>query len=299
MEFIKLLANNIINQDHDGRYNFRSSLKDAHGPHYHDFYEMFLVVKGNAVHNVNGEKQWISDGSLVFVRPGDKHYYEQDTQEISGGNNGKAINGSDCQYINVTFRAGITDMLINCFKGCFDFNKLLLAPVSPCITLALSEKNRLKIELTAFNAIKRDDTTHKNAALRIMLSNIIYRYFISYDYSKHNDYPLWLRHLRSEMCKPENFIAGIHRMSEISNISREHIARVIKKYYGMSPSGFINDLRLNYAANLLHNSDSDIIDVCFDSGFNHLGYFYRSFGSKYKMTPAEYKKRNPEEAASI
>ncbi len=286
MEYAELKACNIIEPQQDGRYNFRSSLKDANGPHYHDFYEFFLVVKGSAVHNVNGERQQISDGSLVFVRPGDRHYYEQD---IAGG-------VGDCQYINVTFRSGLADMLINYFKGCFDFGRLLSPPVSPCVTLPAQEKNKLKNELTAFNAIRKDDSEHRNAMLRIMLSNIFYRYFISYDHEKRNDLPLWLKQLRSEMAKPENFIDGMSRMSEISHISREHIARMIRKHYGMSPTEFINDLRLNYAANLLHNSDKDIISVCFDSGFNNLGYFYRSFKKKYDTTPAEYIRRNAEEA---
>ncbi len=128
---------NIIEPHQDGRYNFRSSLKDSHGPHFHDFFEIFLVVRGFAVHNVNGERQRISDGSLVFVRPRDRHYYEQDT---SRGGCGNAAGSAECQYINVAFKTSVAGILTEYFKGCFDFERLLQPPVSPCVTLPASEK---------------------------------------------------------------------------------------------------------------------------------------------------------------
>ena len=44
--------------------------------HTHDFYELFLVPKGSAVHAVNGRSQLLTEGSFVLVRPNDVHRYE-------------------------------------------------------------------------------------------------------------------------------------------------------------------------------------------------------------------------------
>lgn len=44
--------------------------------HTHDFYEIFLVAEGKAIHEVNGSSQLLSKGSLVYIRPSDTHYYK-------------------------------------------------------------------------------------------------------------------------------------------------------------------------------------------------------------------------------
>lgn len=37
--------------------------------HTHDFYELFLVSHGGAIHAVNGRSQLLSEGSFVLMRP--------------------------------------------------------------------------------------------------------------------------------------------------------------------------------------------------------------------------------------
>jgi len=44
--------------------------------HNHDFYEFFYIVKGKAIHNINGENQILSKGDFVLIRPDDTHKYE-------------------------------------------------------------------------------------------------------------------------------------------------------------------------------------------------------------------------------
>ena len=88
----------------------------------------------------------------------------------------------------------------------------------------------------------------------------------------------------------KNFTQGIDKMIELSGRSREHVSRSVKKYFNLSVSEYINKLRLNYAANLLLNSNMSIIDISFACGFQNLGYFYRTFKEQYDLTPANFKK---------
>lgn len=55
-------------------------------------------------------------------------------------------------------------------------------------------------------------------------------------------------------------------MVSLSGRSKEHLARMMKKYYGITTSEFINRLRLNYAANMLLNSNMATIDICLRVG---------------------------------
>ena len=126
--------------------------------------------------------------------------------------------------------------------------------------------------------------------MRSILADVFVRHFYLSDSSPDEKMPLWLSYLLSEMERPENFIAGIDRMTQISKKSREHVARTIQKYCGITVSGYINELRVNYASNLLLHTNTNILDICYACGFQSVSYFYKVFKQKYKLSPKEFRK---------
>lgn len=101
--------------------------------------------------------------------------------------------------------------------------------------------------------------------------------------------PLWLFQLLSEMEQPDNFAAGIERMISLSSRTREHLSRTLKKYYGFTLTGYINDLRINYASNLLLNTNTPILEICYACGFQSVSNFYKVFQGKYEVSPREFR----------
>ena len=56
----------------------RTRLSDVLGnsiPHYHDYYEIFLVEEGPLLHHINGECETIYPDTMVFIRPEDQHFF--------------------------------------------------------------------------------------------------------------------------------------------------------------------------------------------------------------------------------
>ena len=94
------------------------------------------------------------------------------------------------------------------------------------------------------------------------------------------------------MKTPANFILGSSRMIELSGKSREHLSRMMKKYYNMSPAEFVNELRLDYCIHLLTRSDVSVVDICYGCGFENLSWFYKVFNKKYGTTPSKYRKNH-------
>ena len=78
-------------------------------------------------------------------------------------------------------------------------------------------------------------------------------------------------------------------MIALSGRSREHLSRSMKKYMNTTISEFINDLRLNYIANMLRNSNKKISDIIFDSGFNTLSLASTLFVKKYGMNMRQFR----------
>lgn len=65
--------------------------------------------------------------------------------------------------------------------------------------------------------------------------------------------------------------------------------RRFKKISPLTPSDFIKDFRLTYAAQLLLTTTLSVQEVIYQVGVSNKSYFYREFSSKYQMTPWQYR----------
>jgi AraC-like DNA-binding protein len=65
----------------------------------------------------------------------------------------------------------------------------------------------------------------------------------------------------------------------------------VRRHFGTTTTGLVNDLRLEHAARLLSLTDQPIVDVAHASGFDHLSYFYRRFTTRYGRTPRRYRQQ--------
>ena len=67
--------------------------------------------------------------------------------------------------------------------------------------------------------------------------------------------------------------------------------RWFRQMTGQSFIAFLNDYRLNLAADALRTTDDSILAIATASGFANLSYFNRAFKARFRMTPRAYRKR--------
>lgn len=83
---------------------------------------------------------------------------------------------------------------------------------------------------------------------------------------------------------------NIAKVVDATNYSERQISKVLKNKYDYSFPGFINFLRITEAKKLLETSNSKVLDIAMQVGYNSLGHFNRTFKNIEKLTPREYKK---------
>jgi AraC-like DNA-binding protein len=66
--------------------------------------------------------------------------------------------------------------------------------------------------------------------------------------------------------------------------------RYFKETMGTSFVDYLKEYRLTMAARLLLSSDSSILAIASEVGFDNLSYFNRSFKKQYKVTPSQYRR---------
>jgi len=244
------------------------------GSHCHNYYELFIVLKGNVCHIVNSTEQHLHPGQLLFIRDFDFHNY-------------RSTDGKYFEFLNIAFTIDYFDEMAKYLGKKFPSDNLISAELPPCTYLIEREKEKLFYEFTNLGSCIDEETA--KIKFRTLLLDVFMKYFFDYKEEK-NDIPLWLEITVEKMKKPLNFVKGSHQMYEISGKSREHLSRSLKKYYGVTISEFLNTLRLEYCINLLANSNLSVTDICYECGFENISWFYKIFEEKYGSTPSKYRK---------
>ena len=273
--FPKLLAENCIDMQTQCFVRFVYGRVDKFNPHCHDFFEVFIVAKGTVPHMVKGVIQNLPEGSLVLIRPDDVHSHR--------------CEDPDTAFINLNFTREIAESL---FAYLFDEERakeMLYCDMPPMVLLDKANKKRIVSQISELNTKNWKEKDALKIRMKIILVSVLSFFANPVSAEEKEDLPLWLIELTNKMEQPENFIVGTNRMIALSTKSREHLLRSFKKYYGITITDYINNLRVNYASNLLINTNFPIIDICYNSGFQSVSYFNRVFKAKNGISPNAFR----------
>jgi len=81
----------------------------------------------------------------------------------------------------------------------------------------------------------------------------------------------------------------IEAFAKLCGRSLSTFKRDFKNIFHTTPSKWLKNKRLEYAKSLLHKSDLNINQICYESGFINCSHFVKSFKDKYKSPPYQYK----------
>ena len=115
-------------------YNENSEL------HYHDFFEIFLVLSNDVVHIINGQKEAIPRGTLVFIRKNDVHCFEYSTSK-------------EPSFVNLIFKEDVTRKLFEYLSDDFQLDILLTQPNPPSLLVTESDITWILKQLPGFKSI--------------------------------------------------------------------------------------------------------------------------------------------------
>lgn len=246
--------------------------------HHHDYYEFLFLPEDGCGHWANKKYTYLPKGTLLFIRPDDFHdFYGKGKKSLA--------------VVHIGICSEIIENLFRFLGNDFPSEQLLSSDQPPYAVLNSFDIEKCLQLFHELNVIEFNNKQNKALSLRYSLIKIFIEYFSNLeDLSKYKVevYP-WLIKARTEMKKIENFSVGMERMVEISGRSKEHLCRTHKKIFGITPMDYINEIRLNYIANMLMNSYDSIIDICYDCGYKTLSWMYSQFRKKYGVSPQKFR----------
>lgn len=256
--------------------NFRPSLAQSH---WHHDVELIAVIKGSILYNVNGEIIRMCEGEGIFVNAQQFHYILSDDGAYS------------------QFYCAVLHPMLLCSSSRVE--QLYVAPV-------LSNENLPYIHLSdgipwqaeLLQSIKQIYEISRSGIAEMRIQQEFLKLWeILYDNMGGKNETVSLQHPHLSSLK--NMITYIHSyyqekitltdICKAGNVGKTSCTSIFKKYMDCTPIGFLTEVRLQKAAELLRETDMTITEIAYESGFTGASYFAEIFRSHFGCSPREYR----------
>lgn len=254
--------------------------------HYHPEYEIVLVTESAGRRLIGDHIGRFEPGNLALIGPNIPHTYKNDEAYYKSKNKLRA-KSIVIHFLESSIGADFLDMpegkkisqLLKSAGCCFDVkgrtNKLV------------TEKMNEVLVLTGFKKW-------------MVLMEILYELAHSGDLIPITKIPQSVVNEKESdrMCAVLDWIATnfekeirLTDAAAIANMNMNAFSRFFSQRTRKTFSGFIKELRLQKASQLLMEDEMSVTEICFDCGYNNISNFNRQFLQHYHLSPLQYKKQ--------
>lgn len=249
--------------------------------HYHDEYELVLIILGKGKQFIGNHVSDYEEGSLTFLGPNLPHFFRKDEANASGGS------------------------LVIHFKEEFLGKQFSMIPEMQKIKLSF-EKSRMGLQI--FGKTREIIIDKMNQMLRLQgIERLICLLSVLSVIADSNEYELLSSpEIIGQNCKDSdrlnkvfNYVMThfkeeiqLEEVAEIANMSYSGFCRYFKNRTKKNFSLFVNEIRIGYACKRLMETEISISNVCFESGFNNMTNFNEQFKKIVKCTPYQFQRNS-------
>ena len=241
--------------------------------HTHCFAEVFWIFQGKARHHVNGATLDLAAGSVVFIRPHDVHSVEKLPQGPLG-------------FVNLAFS---TEHLRGIQRRYFQND-----PLWPWSDAGLPEISVLEpAQLDRLGDWTGELATAPRSTRELdrFLLNLLHLLAPSAGTQMlPAGMPDWLARACRGIREPEAMQEGVPAWVRLCGRGSEHVARTTRAWLGVTPTEYVNDVRLQFFERQLRSTSIPIIELGMSVGFESSGHLYARFKARYGMPPKQYRR---------
>lgn len=238
--------------------------------HWHDYYEIELVLSGKGTHFLNGRTHPLTRGDVTLLNPSDFHQVQVE---------------EELEIINVSFEESlIRPQLLERFLQ-----------ERSHIHIRLTEK--VVSELTVLLHLLQEELSREKPYRELLVRNLLESVFV-----------LLLRHLpeRKEKMSMQKeplqrallFLHGHFRenpslsaAASVAGLTPNYFSEQFHRGTGKTFKEYLCDLKLSHAKKLLDTSSLSVTEICYASGFQSLSHFLRLFQKSVHCTPSQWRRR--------
>jgi AraC-like DNA-binding protein/mannose-6-phosphate isomerase-like protein (cupin superfamily) len=253
--------------DGSGVRAYRQRLMEPGPIHWHEFYEVFIAVRGAGTHTANGVEMPVEQGTVALLTPADFH-------QVKPGPDG-------LELLDVAFSA---DELHE------DVQELLLSRPDQG-QIVVDGADRLAL-IAEFDRLWGEQDSGSIGSDRI-LQGALERILIEFCRRKPGE-PVHRSLLPRR--NAQRGIAYLHHhfrepltlgaVASQAGMSPHYFSAIFHRATGTRFNAYLRDLRLQFARSLLQAGGLPVTEICHASGFATLSHFERAFKQAYGVSPS-------------
>ena len=259
--------------------------------HSHEFFELVYVAKGQGEHFYKGEYYKISEGDVFMIEPGEEHAYRSGSKQPP-------------LVYNVLFQPtllrreleSLSD--VTSFVDFFYVEPFLRSTVHFEGHLRLQPVEQMEIESLLDRIIL--DFKEKKLGYRILTKTRLIELFIflsrCYHDRKHTPLTMLstdekiMQHISEFIRKHYAQPLTLVQVSEMCRMSTAGFSNKFKQYIGKTFIEFRNEIRIKAAKQMLAQTDTKIVEIAAEAGFDDLSFFNKLFKNAVGLSPSQYRK---------
>ncbi len=241
-------------------FHIRNSLN--FNAHLHDRIELGYLSSGSSDLYVDDKKYHVKKGDFFVVFPNQIHCYE---------------NSENVKSIVMIF----STEHVSEFRGILS-GKI---PVSPVVSGCPEEAVKLVEIMSNVADSAKPEVIHgiTLALFALLIDSVELRQSDRYNISTIKNLLIYCDEHYTEHINIDDAAKALH-------ISRSHISHIFKDKLHSTFEQYISEKRIDYACELLKNSDESVTNIAYMSGFDSIRTFNRVFAKNIGSSPREYRK---------
>ena len=198
-------------------------VSETYALHRHEFYEVFYVLRGQALHEMDGSSQVVSEGTLVFIRPDDAHCY-------------KVLNCDDFEFVNVNIAGSLAAQAFRWLRIPQEsFDRPKLPPSIRLLGAQHEEMQRKFLELS-----RMSPGPERRRSFCALIPEVLLLLFTRADMERTPVMPPWLTEVLQKLDDPACFTQGLPELLRMTPYTQEHLTRSFRRYVHTTPTAYIN-----------------------------------------------------------
>ena len=246
----------------------RKNLKLSSTVHWHDFYEIDIILSGNGSTMINGKNHLLNEGTMSFMTPSDFH-------DISSC----GVNIFNIQFSEECVDHEILNALIHMNSRICHLDKAQTENI--CHLCELLEKAKMN---TTYLKIYYPKILE--SILLIFLQNVHSEgeYITQTDPDIIQQIVVYLNIHFTENPLLKDIAAQFH-------LNENYLCTLFKEQTGETYKNYLRKLKLNYAEKQIIYTNLPITEIAFSSGYSTLSHFNREFKGMFHISPSEMRKQ--------
>lgn len=266
---------------------FRTTLHEPYPLHWHEFFELTFVLSGRGRHIVNGVEYALKPCCQFLLSPADFHTLIP-------------LPGETLEVYNLIFASELLDGELRHSLLRDRGTPQIMVPMER-VALIESAYQRIWDELHTFQ-FGYQRMTH--AAIDVLLIEYARQRLLEPGPVAHLVDPRLDQHpaIRQALLYIEHHFRSPLTLEHIARqfgLAPNYFSECFHKTVGVTYQGYLQGLRLRFAASLLAVSDLPVSEICIASGFSTISHFGRAFKQHFGLAPSAYRQHAPGAPTSL